>query len=284
MVKRPHRRKRDEPLVAINGQRVRAAIEWKGMSINRAAVSMEVSQQTLDSIVRVQTSRCHQSLRDKLATLLGLPAAWLGGEADLLPSLTPWLPLPELGYQPPLWVDENMRIIRPPEAGDLTQRTGLPPRYQLAAHEICQDIVTAWKRDIDDGNREAKAALSRLAEGRWKNNPWDRATMLVTRLVSAFWWRRLLLKGTPLPEAVDPKQFTDAEWRALGEKMISENQRRAAEQLEANDQFASTAVRALSTVLRPWFAGERELDYEALMGALEWASAGFGKDPSLGGT
>lgn len=284
MLKRPHRRKRDEPLVAISGPRVRAAIEWKGMSINRAAGSMKVSQQTLDSIVRGQTSRCHQSLRDKLATLLELPATWLGGEGDLLPNLTPWLPLPELGYQPPLWVDENMRIIRPPEGGDLMQRTGLPPRYQLAAYEICQEIASAWKRDIEAGDREAKAALSRLAEGRWKKNPWGRATMLMTRLISGFWWRRLFLKGTALPAAVDPKQFTDAEWRALSEKMMTENQRKTAEQLEANDQFAAAAARALSTVLRPWFAGVQELDYEVLIGVLEWASAGFGKNPSLGGT
>lgn len=108
--------------------------------------------------------------------------------------------------------------------------------------------------------------------------------MLMTRLISGFWWRRLFLKGTALPAAVDPKQFTDAEWRALSEKMMTENQRKTAEQLEANDQFAAAAARALSTVLRPWFAGVQELDYEVLIGVLEWASAGFGKNPSLGGT
>src|SRR5712692_8214941 len=247
---RPHRRKREEdPLVAIDGARVRAAIEREGMSVNGAAKHIKVSQQTLDSIVRGKTKRCYKALRESLAGLLDLPAAWLGGETDLLPSLTSWLQYPELGYQPPLWVDENMRIIRPPEEGDLTQRTSLPPRYQLAAHEICQEIASAWKRDIEVGNREAKAALSRLAEGRWKKNPWERAAMLMTRLVSGFWWRRLFLKGTALPAAVDPKQFSDAEWRALSEKTVTENQRRAAEQLEADDQFAVTTARALSTVL-----------------------------------
>jgi len=39
-------------LVAIDGARVRAAIEWKGLSVNGAAGRMNVSQQTLDSIVR----------------------------------------------------------------------------------------------------------------------------------------------------------------------------------------------------------------------------------------
>src|SRR5690348_13659883 len=190
-IRRPHRRKRGDPLVGIDGARVRAAIEWMGMSVNGAAARMGVSQQTLDSIVRGKTKRCYKSLRESLAGLLDLPAAWLSGETNLLPSLTRWLPYPELGYQPPLWVDENMRIIRPAAKGGLTQRTTLPPRYQLAAHEICQQIAKAWKRDIEHGNRHAEAALSRVAKGRWSKNPWERAMMLVTRLVSAFWWRRL---------------------------------------------------------------------------------------------
>ncbi|MGH7614889.1 MAG: helix-turn-helix domain-containing protein [Gemmatimonadales bacterium] len=281
--KRPHRRKSEDPLVPIDGGRVRAAIEWKGLSVNGAAGRIKVSQQTLDSIVRGQTTRCYQSLREKLAKLLDLPAAWFGRETDLLPSLTPWLPLPELGYSPPLWVDENMRIVRPPAGGDLTQRSTLPPRYQLAAYELCRQITEAWKRDIADGNQEAKAALSRLAEGRWKNNPWDRLMMLVTRLVSAFWWRRLFLQPPELPAPVDPKRFTDAEWRALGETMMLQNQRRAGEELDTDDQFAAAAAAALATTLRPWFSGERELNY-GFVGMLEWASGGFGKNLSPGGS
>jgi len=270
--KRPHRPKREEdPLVAIDGARVRAAIEWKGMSVNGAAGRIKVSQQTLDSIVRGKTKRCYKSLRESLAGLLDRPAAWLGGETDLLPSLTSWLPYPELGYQPPLWVDENMRAIRPPAGGDLTQRTTLPPRYQLAAHELCKSVTDAWKRDIERGRRDAKTALSRLAVGQWKDRAWDRATMLVTRLVSAFWWRGLLLKPSALPGAVDPAQFTDAEWRALGEKMIAQNQRKAAEELDTYDEFAIAAASALATTLRPWFAGERELNYESFIAVLEWA-------------
>lgn len=269
---RPHRRKRSDPLVAINGARIRAAIEWKGLSVNRAARRLNVSQQTLDSIVRGTTKRCYESLRKSLAGLLDLPAAWLGGESDLLPSLTTWSPYPDLGYQPPVWVDENMRIIRPPAGGDLSRRTTLPPRYQLVAHELCQEITTAWKRDIDGGNREAKAALSRLAEGRWKESPWDRAMMLVTRLVSAFWWRGLFLKPSALPEAVDPKLLSDAEWRALGEKVMAGNQQRAMEELKADDEFAVAAASALATTLRPWFAAQRELNYESFIAVLEWAS------------
>src|SRR5439155_14234673 len=129
--KRPHRRKGEHPLVAIDGARVRAAIEWKGLSVNGAAGHMKISQQTLDSIVRGQTKRCYQSLRDRLSVLLDLPAPWLGGESDLLPSLTPWLPYPELKGRPPRVVDENLSVHRLPADGDVTQRSTLPPRYQL---------------------------------------------------------------------------------------------------------------------------------------------------------
>jgi hypothetical protein len=271
-IKRGHRRKREEPLVSIDGARVRAAIEWKRLSVNGAASRMQVSQQTLDSIVRGKTTRCYQSLRDKLAGLLELPAVWIGGETDVLPTLTAWLPYPVLGNQSPLWVDENMRLLRPPAGGDLTQRSTLPPRYQLAAHELCTQIVQAWNR----GKAEAQAALSQLAVGQWKDRPWDRAMMLVTRLVSAFWWRRLFLRSAPPPVAVDPTRFTDAEWHALGEGMMLQNRRRAAEELDADDKLAASAASALATALRPWFADERELNYGSLTGVLEWASAGFG--------
>lgn len=279
-IKRQHRRKSEDMLVPIDGARVRAAIDWKGLSVNGAAAQLRIKQQTLDSIVRSQTKRCYASLRDKLARLVGLPAAWLGGETDRLPSLTPWLPPPGLGYQPPLWVDENLRLVRPPREGEAA---ALPPRYQLVAYELCGQIATAWRRDIDRGNRKAKAALSRLGTGEWKKNPWDRAMVLVTRFVSAFWWRRLFLDPLPLPQAVDPDRFTDAEWEALSKKMIRQNRERAASQLAAYDRFAVAAASALATTLEPWFSGEQELNYERFVAALEWASRGFGKDPSQGG-
>ena len=279
-LKRQHRRKSEDALVSIDGARVRAAIEWKGLSVNGAAAKLRIKQQTLDSIVRSQTKRCYASLRDKLARLVDLPATWLGGETDRLPSLTPWLPHPGLGYEPPLWVDENLRLVRPPGEGE---HAALPPRYQLAAYELCGQIVTAWRRDIDRGDRKAKAALSRLAVGEWKKNPWNRAMMLVTRFVSAVWWRRLLLDPPPLLEPVDPTRFTDGEWEALSKRMIRQNLERAANQLAAYDRFAVAAASAMATTLEPWFSDEQELNYEHFVGALEWASRGFGKDPSQGG-
>src|SRR5207247_9536512 len=99
-----------------------------------------------------------------------------------------------------------------------------------ASDERSRGKTKAWKGDIKQGTRDAKSALSQLAVGRWKKNPWDRAMMLVTRLVSAFWWRRLFLKPALLPAPVDPTKFTDDEWRALGDG-------RPAEHVTADDQF-----------------------------------------------
>ena len=267
-LRRPHRQKREEPLVPIKGARVRAAITWKGLSVNAAAKQIKVSQQTLDSIVRQKTLRCYQSLRDRLATLLGLPAGWLGGESATLPSLTPFSPPPDLGYTPPLWVDENLMVRRPGEEGTL------PPRYQLAAHDLWRQVAAAWRRDIDRGNTHATEALARLGTGSWNGRPWDRAQLLVTRWVSAFWWRRLFLLRLPSPAPVDPERFSDAEWRALGEGMMLQNQRRLAEEHAAADELAAHATTALCVVLRPWFQGERDLAYDRFLAALEWAARG----------
>jgi hypothetical protein len=251
--KRPHRRKNADQLVPIDGRRVRAAIEWKGLSVNAAAHGLKLSQQTLDSIARGKTKRCYKSLRDQLAQLLGRPAEWLGGETHLQPALAPWVPVPDLGYKPPLWVDENMRIIRPSAEGGYTHATELPPRYQLAAHDLSTQIIKAWKRDISHKNTEADAAITRLAVGRWKQNPWDRLTMLISRLISAFWWRRAFLKN---PKVSDQT---------------------------ADDEFAVSAAAVLESTLEPWIKGKQNLDYQWLGNVLEWASAGFGKHPSPGG-
>ncbi len=80
--------------------------------------------------------------------------------------------------------------------------------------------------------------------------------MLVTRLVSAFWWRRLFLAppAPPLPKEDD-----------------------------VDDEFAAAAASALAATLQPWFAGKRKLSYKNFVAALEWASSGFGKQPSSGG-
>jgi len=280
IAKRKHRRKAEEPLVPIDGARVRAAIEWAGLTVNRAATHVQVRQQTLDSIVRLKTKRCYESLRDKLATLLDLPAEWLGGETDLLPSLTPWLPYPGEAGRPPRVVDENLMGRPVPPDGDPTTRASLPPRYQLAAHQLGKKVLGAWKRDIERGNKEANEALARLGVGQWKKHEWERAAMLITRLLSAFWWRRLFLKPPPLPPPIDAERaYTDEEWFALSAKILKENRDVIAEAAEAADELAAHAAAALSSALRPWFEGKRELSYRRFLETLQWASRGAGVTP-----
>ena len=279
-IKRRHRRKVQDQLVRIHGTRVRAAIEWQSLSVNGAAKRLKVSQRTLDSIVRSKTRRCHHSLREKLAALLELPATWLGGESNLLSGLTPWLPYPGVDYPSPVVVDENMMLRRVPAGGTAAQRVGLPPRYQLAAHRLTTQIAEAWRRDIATGDKEAKAALTRLGVGAWKGREWDRAAMLITRLVGAFWWRQLFLKRGPPPESIDDgRDYTDAAWQALVERMARENREKMNEEMQAAEQIAANAATALATALRPWFERRRNLNYPRFMAALEWASSGFGVTP-----
>jgi hypothetical protein len=145
-----------------------------------------------------------------------------------------------------------MRIIRPSAEGGYTHATELPPRYQLAAHDLSTHVIKAWKRDINQQNMEADAAITRLAVGRWKQNPWDRVAMLISRLISVFWWRRAFLKN---PKVSDQT---------------------------ADDEFAVSAASALDTILKPWIKGKKDLDYQWLGNVLALASA-FGKHPSPGG-
>jgi hypothetical protein len=146
-----------------------------------------------------------------------------------------------------------MRIIRPTPEGGYAQRAKLPPRYQLAAHDLSTQIIKTWKRDVAAKNSNAELAITRLSVGRWKDNPWDRVAMLIARLLSAFWWRRGVLKN---PKVSDQ---------------------------DVDDEFAVATASALTAILEPWMKGRQELDYQWLVGVLEWASAGFGKHLSPGG-
>ncbi len=275
--KRKHRRKKlENPLVPIVGDRVRAAVEWRGLSVNAAATASRIPQQTLDSIVRGETKRCHRDRRDKLAELLALPPEWLGGETDLMPSLTPWPPYPGLDYTPPITADEMGRVHRVPDEGPTTQRFGLPPRYQLAAAELTNRVIQAWQRDIDKGSKEAQEVLLRLSVGEWKARPWDLVAMLVHRLISLFWWRRFFFRPPLLPKPIDPN-VSDEEWKAAAR----EQQSKMAKEATSTDALATSGVKALSAALEPWFQGTRELRYERLDKVLCWAWQGFGLRPEL---
>jgi hypothetical protein len=263
--RRQHRRKAGDDLVPISGEHVAAALESKNLSVNRAATTVGVRQQTLDTIVRGRTKRCYQSLREKLGKLVDVPAAWLGAEVQLLPSLQSW------------WADRQAdRTFLTQLYGPMVWEPWIPPpRHQLAAQALGSSIIQAWKRDLEKDNREAAAALALLADGKWKDRPWDRVMMHVTQILTADWWRRALLEPLPFVIVAGPVGLSDGERSAFKEGIDAQNERRWAEGWDAADKFAAPAAAAWTVALAPWFAGDQKANYTALVGALIGA-AGIG--------
>ena len=263
-LRRQHRRKTGDDLVPISGGHVAAALEWKKLSVNAAATRyLGVRQQTLDTIVRGRTGRCYRSLREKLATLLDVPPAWLGAEIPLLPSLESW------------WADRQAdRIFLVQLHGPIVWEPWIPPpRHQLAARALGASIIQAWKRDLEKDNEEAAAALARLADGKWKDRPWDRVMMQVTQILTADWWRRALLVPPPFIMMFGPGALSDGERSALHEGIHAQNERRWAEGWDAGDQFAAHAAAAWTVALGPWLTGDQRANYSALVGALLGAAS-----------
>ena len=261
--RRQHRRKAGEDLVAISGEHVAAALESKKLSVNGAAKTLGVRQQTLDTIVRGRTRRCYQSLREKLGALVDVPGEWLGAETQLLPSLASW------------WPDRQAdRMFLTQIYGPIVWEPWIPPpRHQLAAHALGTSIIQAWKRDIEKDNKDATAALVRFADGQWKDRPWERVMMNVTQLLTADWWRRGLLEPTPFIFMFGPSGLNEGQWSALNEGITAQNQRRWAEGWEAGDKFAVHAAAAWTVVLAPWFAEDRSASYSNLVATLMGAAA-----------
>jgi hypothetical protein len=264
-LRRQHRRKADEELVPISGEHIAAALESKNFSVNRAATSVGIRQQTLDTIVRGRTRRCYQSLREKLGRLVDVPAEWLGAEIQLLPSLESW------------WADRQAdRIFLVQLHGPMVWEPLIPPpRHQLAAQALCSSITQAWKRDLEKGDKEAATALKRLADGKWKDRPWDRVMMQVAQILTADWWRRALLEPLPLIIVAGPVGLSDGERSAFKEGIDAQNERRWAEGWEAAGQFAAHAAAAWTVALTPWLTGDQRANYSGLVGALLGA-AGMG--------
>lgn len=73
---------RDNPLVPIDGARVREALDLSGRSLPELARQLGERRQTLDYVVRSATTRCRQGRRAAIARALGVSDAWLGGAGD----------------------------------------------------------------------------------------------------------------------------------------------------------------------------------------------------------
>lgn len=276
----------DDPLVLIDGTRLKAAIESVGLTVNKAAKRIGEKQQTLNSIVQRQTRRCRRSRRAKLAELLGYPFTeeWLGGETVTLPGLPPWLALQHSDSLPPIVADMNLFTRRISESGDVIYAAGgLPPRYEIATHALYSNIKKAWERDMQLGADGAVEAFEWLGEGKWAGHEWDRLLTALQFLLSVFWWRRFLqrpLKYDVLQAAtINPEGDWDEEVRRSAEALKGTVADPAwdhhAESRTAADELGTAGVTALNTALGLWYEGRAKLDFDAFGRLLRWGLHGL---------
>ena len=98
---------KNNPLVSIDGARVRAAIEEGGYSVMGVARAIGEDHRTLDSIVQGKQARTRKRRLKKLSKFLNVSEAWLSGEDEApVDALPPW----DLG-EPAVLVDVHHRQV-----------------------------------------------------------------------------------------------------------------------------------------------------------------------------
>jgi hypothetical protein len=139
-----------DPLVPIDGKRLLAAIDWRGLAVNAVARAVGEAQSTLNSIVNGEVERCRRARRTKLARVLRVPGEWLGGQGDL-----PDVP----GYQVHRMVNAHRQLDGswsdayyvkvPGESGVrlFDEQPALPPRVQLEARDAIQVLRLLFDPD-----------------------------------------------------------------------------------------------------------------------------------------
>src|SRR5689334_8225672 len=78
----------DDPLVTVRGERLRAALEFAGLTVSEAARRIGVSQPRLHQAIN-GNERCRASLLLKFARLVRVSDEWLGGRISRLPGSRP---------------------------------------------------------------------------------------------------------------------------------------------------------------------------------------------------
>ena len=268
----------DDPLVPISGPRLAEALEWVGMSVSQAGKHPGLKQQTVSYIVHGRTRRCRHSRRKLLADVVGVRDAWLGGE-DVAPfaDLPVGLSSPPDDHDRPERMDENFwRFL---------QDTGvLPPAYQLHWTQLSGQVLAAWKRDIDAGI-EGAAELLEVFPGDFDGEAWPRVSTLIQRALGITWWRLRMLVPTPLPEA--PANLAELSPEEVWKLALANERGMMSARIspEDADDFAKAGAAAIETLLRPWVAGEKALNYRAVSVALGWLRGGMLLDwtPNAGG-
>lgn len=191
-----------------------------------------------------------------------------------MPGLPPWEVSAVSPERAPrhvrLSADENWTFYRsdgPPAE---------PPQYLLEWGFLAQQIVEAWQRDLATGSAEAETALRRFRPGEPGELHWRWIILCVERALSLVRWRSAAFIPIPMPE-VPP----DADYDTIG-RLAEQHQaavRAARPSHEAMGSFAHAGAEAVREILRPWLDGKRNVNYEALVDALQWFQAGGATRP-----
>jgi hypothetical protein len=181
-------------LVPINGKRLDAALEDRGIKRREAARRLEeqgidVKSQTLDNIAAGKQVKCRATLRAALARLVNRSEQWLSTGSSGAPT---W------SADSVLHVYEHV------------------PRAGLARDRIRWMLTQAWRRDLERGVAPApsyKGTVDDQSQEAFRQY----IELAVDRLLSVWWWRQLLLKdgGDWRVSPEDAEQFATGLANAL---------------------------------------------------------------------
>ena len=247
-VRRRHRRKfAEDPLVPIDGGRLRAAIDLRGYTISGLARDIGVKQQTLDYAVH-RNQKCRQSLLTDVSRRLRVRELWLRGGSG-----------------------------GPARASRQTgENPNQPPAAQLAESWLLSQCKTAFRRDL-------KAFRPKLANARHDAESWserrdakerrrleDRLLLAVSELVDPELWRERLI-------AWNDKFLVPARGQVLGGRggpaMRSFRRIRTARMVarrpalppeptpDERDSIVPVLAKAFESILEPWLSGRARIAY-----------------------
>jgi lambda repressor-like predicted transcriptional regulator len=218
------RRWKDDPLVDIHPEFLRATVDAIGWSIQRLAKEAGEESQTLDNLAKgTAMRRCRSTRRRRLAEALKVPESWLAGTSVAVPELSRF----------------------PREAA-----LSLPPRVQIAAGALFRRAASALRRDLKTPEIDAEVRAASVGEDLLI----DRLCWSLFELIRPAQWRVQLTTWRPV-EPVPAPHFPQAP--GMLENPIGTRS-------EADERAALGLVHALEAALAPWFTGESRLDYDRL--------------------
>jgi len=193
--RRTHRRKwRDDPWVAIKARRLRAALDYTGLTVSELAAAVADRQQTIDTLVRGKVKRCRLGRRERLERELRLPSGWLGGEARELPGA--WL--------------RRVPTLRRREAARVSSAL-----VQLAEARFIHQCAAAWQREIV----ASEPALADVPLSDAPGSPWQPYLLrepdvgfALFDLTNPYTWRRrfLIAPDGGFPPDLTPREREEA--------------------------------------------------------------------------